>query len=151
MYSAAEIADYIIRKGISTGNPVSNMKLQGLLYFSQAFYLVVANGKRLFDERLYKWDWGPVCPYVFERYKFLVDRPIEKPFLSEESVKPSDALAIRVLDYVWELFEDKSANLISELTMREPPVAQTPFNQEVEPARMHRHYMKLTEDRLVTA
>ncbi|MDR1420545.1 MAG: DUF4065 domain-containing protein [Treponema sp.] len=64
MASAGEVAKYIIKS-----MPVDNLKLQKLLYYSQAVYLVLNNKKPLFPEPIEAWDYGPVVPPVYREYK----------------------------------------------------------------------------------
>jgi uncharacterized phage-associated protein len=64
MASAQEIAKYIIKS-----LPVDNLKLQKLLYYSQAVYLVLHAKEPLFPEPIEAWDYGPVVPPVYHEYK----------------------------------------------------------------------------------
>jgi uncharacterized phage-associated protein len=64
MTSAKEIAKYIIKS-----LPVDNLKLQKLLYYSQAVYLVLHDKTPLFSEMIEAWDYGPVVPPVYHEYK----------------------------------------------------------------------------------
>ena len=64
MTTAFEVAKYIIKS-----LPVDNLKLQKLLYYSQAVYLVLHNKDPLFIEDIEAWDYGPVVPLVYQVYK----------------------------------------------------------------------------------
>jgi uncharacterized phage-associated protein len=64
MTTALEVAKYIIKS-----LPVDNLKLQKLLYYSQAVYLVLHNKEPLFMEDIEAWDYGPVVPPVYQMYK----------------------------------------------------------------------------------
>jgi uncharacterized phage-associated protein len=64
MASAGEVAKYII-KSLS----VDNLKLQKLLYYSQAVHLVLNDKAPLFPEPIEAWDYGPVVPSVYREYK----------------------------------------------------------------------------------
>jgi len=64
MTTASEVAKYIIKS-----LPVDNLKLQKLLYYSQAVYLVLHNKEPLFKEDIEAWDYGPVVPPVYMEYK----------------------------------------------------------------------------------
>jgi uncharacterized phage-associated protein len=61
---AFEVAKYIIKS-----LAVDNLKLQKLLYYSQAVYLVLHNKEPLFLEDIEAWDYGPVVPVVYQAYK----------------------------------------------------------------------------------
>ena len=64
MATAFDVAEYIIKS-----LPVDNLKLQKLLYYSQAVHLVRHNGTPLFGEDIEAWDYGPVVPPVYRQYK----------------------------------------------------------------------------------
>jgi uncharacterized phage-associated protein len=64
MASAGEVAKYIIKS-----LPVDNLKLQKLLYYSQAVHLVLNDKDPLFPEDIEAWDYGPVVPPVYREYK----------------------------------------------------------------------------------
>lgn len=70
MYSIHTICDYIILKLKSEGEsyPLNNIKLQKLLYYTQAWFLAF-NGRPLFKEYFQAWVHGPVNREVFDRYK----------------------------------------------------------------------------------
>lgn len=51
-----------------TGDLVTNLRLQKLLYFAQGWYLA-RYGKPLFDSPIKAWDLGPVVPEVYHAYK----------------------------------------------------------------------------------
>jgi uncharacterized phage-associated protein len=59
MAKAFEAAKYIINS-----LPVDNLKLQKLLYYSQAVHLVLNGKLPLFNEAIEAWDYGPVVPRV---------------------------------------------------------------------------------------
>ena len=64
MTTAFEVAKYIIKS-----LPVDNLKLQKLLYYSQAVHLVLHDKEPLFPEDIEAWDYGPVVPPVYHEYK----------------------------------------------------------------------------------
>jgi uncharacterized phage-associated protein len=77
MASAAEVAKYIIKS-----LPVDNLKLQKLLYYSQAVHLVLNDKAPLFPEDIEAWDYGPVVPPVYREYKpygFDILPPADEP------------------------------------------------------------------------
>ena len=70
MYSALSVAHYIISYCDAHGNGISNLKLQKILYFVQAEFLVSTPGNRpCFKEQIEAWDFGPVVPIVYHLYK----------------------------------------------------------------------------------
>jgi uncharacterized phage-associated protein len=66
--TAATVARYIVRFFQEAGDPVSNLKLQKLLYYCQGWHLAI-RGSVLFEDRLEAWVHGPVQPSVYGTYK----------------------------------------------------------------------------------
>jgi len=76
MTTAFDVAKYIIKS-----LAVDNLKLQKLLYYSQAVYLVLHNKEPLYPEEIEAWDYGPVVPPVYHEYKkhgFDIIPPVEE-------------------------------------------------------------------------
>lgn len=68
MYKALDVAKYIIDKCNEKNMAIGNLKLQKVLYFVQAEFLVVKNTP-CFVEEIEAWDFGPVIPEVYREYK----------------------------------------------------------------------------------
>lgn len=67
-YSALDISEYIIYYIQSSGGIISPLKLQKILYFVQADFLV-STGKPCFSDEIFAYDYGPVIPSVYQKYK----------------------------------------------------------------------------------
>ncbi len=66
-YMAIELADWFLRKvNRPAGDTLNLMKLQVLLYFSEAWSLAVYE-RELFAEEIQAWDHGPVVQSVWDR------------------------------------------------------------------------------------
>lgn len=68
MYDVMTVAEYIIYRCNNLQKTISNLKLQKILYFVQAEFLVV-KGLPCFQARIEAWDFGPVVPEVYQKYK----------------------------------------------------------------------------------
>lgn len=68
MYSANEVARYIIAYEHQQNRCVSNLRLQVLLYFVQAKYLV-STGNPLFWTPIEAWTSCPVVPLVYQEFR----------------------------------------------------------------------------------
>lgn len=68
MYSALDVARYIIWYCKQSNYVISNLKLQKILYFVQADFLV-NRGTPCFYEEIEAWDFGPVVPEVYHEFK----------------------------------------------------------------------------------
>lgn len=70
MTSALDVARYIVNKSYEYHYAISNLKLQKLLYFCQAVFLVDSKGEATcFSEEIEAWDFGPVVPCVYRAFK----------------------------------------------------------------------------------
>jgi uncharacterized phage-associated protein len=116
MAPAREVAKYIIKS-----LPVDNLKLQKLLYYSQAVHLVLNGGAPLFPEPIEAWDYGPVVPEVYHAYKlhgFDILPPIDEPV-------NLDFKEIRVVDMALNCFGELSGPALINQTHGEPPWRDT--------------------------
>jgi uncharacterized phage-associated protein len=67
-YTANRVADTLIDLARKEDIEISNLKLQKLLYYAQAWSLVLRD-EPLFLEDFEAWVHGPVVPAVFRRFK----------------------------------------------------------------------------------
>ncbi|GHU64163.1 hypothetical protein AGMMS49983_09310 [Clostridia bacterium] len=68
MYRANEVAAWIIKQSVAKGQPITNLKLQKLLYYIQGAFLALRDAP-LFDEEILAWKHGPVVREVYDQYK----------------------------------------------------------------------------------
>ncbi len=78
-YSCQDVANFFICFANETGSFISNLKLQKLTYYAQAWHL--ANfGEPIFDEDFQAWVHGPVIYSLWKSYNKYGYLPItEKP------------------------------------------------------------------------
>ena len=77
--TANQIADYFLNFCHEHGDVLTNLKLQKLVYYAQAWYLAL-NDKPLFGDRVEAWVHGPVIPPLYRRFRKHGWKPItEKP------------------------------------------------------------------------
>lgn len=98
--TAQEIATYLIWLAHEHGSFISNLKLQKLLYYAQAWHLAVFE-RPLFVDQLEAWVHGPVVPSVYRRFRAYgfrnIDEPVDAPDLPEQTVQFLRELAERYL------------------------------------------------------
>lgn len=71
MYNAIDISKYIVNYELDNGRTVNVLRLQKLLYFVQALFIVnQENNNPCFYQDIEAWDCGPVIPEVYAEYKF---------------------------------------------------------------------------------
>ena len=92
------------------------MKLQKLLYYSQAWSLVW-DGRPMFSPKIEAWANGPVVRKVFKTYQgqFKVSNALEG---NKTALKPVER---ETVDAVLKFYGDKDGFYLSELTHRERP------------------------------
>lgn len=100
MYDVLTIASYIVKYSWEKGYSLSNLKLQKLLYFIQAQFLV-SKKQACFNQDIEAWEYGPVVPAVYQKYKMYGGASI--PYAGEkitQIIELSDEKLIdRVIDY----------------------------------------------------
>lgn len=112
MASAHDVAAYILSKR----GRMTAMKLQKLVYYSQAWHLVWES-KRLFPERISAWANGPVVKDLYARHRgrfHVEDWPKGDP----ANLTPDEQSSV---DAVLEYYGEMTAHQLSELTHREAP------------------------------
>lgn len=78
---AMDLADYVIIKANELNKPVQNLKLQKVMYFLNADYMLNNNGKSLIeDEKFERWDYGPTIRSVYYEYSSYGSSEINIPF-----------------------------------------------------------------------
>lgn len=98
-YRALEVARYIITKCSGMGLPVSNLKLQKMLYFLWVDYYK-KTGRRLFADEICAWKLGPVVPEVYYEYCQYAGMPINMCYVSEIDKEDESILDELILKYV---------------------------------------------------
>lgn len=97
--------------------PMTSMKLQKLVYYSQAWHLVW-DEERLFDDRIEAWANGPVCPKLYAQHRGM--------FVVEPGSISGDPNALTAsqresVQAVCDSHGDISAADLSRMTHMEPP------------------------------
>ncbi|MBD5515399.1 MAG: DUF4065 domain-containing protein [Lachnospiraceae bacterium] len=91
-YSAMEIANFIIDTCTKNHNPVSNLRLQKLLYFVWVdFYR--ETGRYIFLDNMQAWQLGPVVPDVYYEYCAYGGKPIN--LCCETFISPEDTAILK--------------------------------------------------------
>ncbi len=87
-YRAMDVANFIIDTCTKSNDPVSNLRLQKLLYFVWVdFYR--ETGRYVFPDNIQAWQLGPVVPEIYYEYCPYGGRPIN--LRCETSIKEEDA------------------------------------------------------------
>jgi uncharacterized phage-associated protein len=116
--SALTVADYFLYKANKEKKPLTNKKLQKLVYYAQAWSLVL-NNKKLFSEPIEAWVHGPAVRSLYGQYKSFGFNPIIKN-VEESSLKVS-VKDKELLDQVWDIYGKLDAGYLEMLTHSEQP------------------------------
>ena len=69
-YNVLDVCRHVINYSNEQNYGISNLKLQKILYFIQAYFLTTeGNNKPCFNEKIEAWDFGPVVPEAYQEYK----------------------------------------------------------------------------------
>ena len=144
MTTEFDVARYILEKQ----GEISAMKLQKLLYYSQAWSMVW-DERTLFDADFEAWANGPVLPTIYDihRGQFLVDSSL---FQNGDASNLDDE-ASDTVDQVLKVYGDKTAQWLSNLTHDEAPWKDargdlSPMdrsNAVIEKGQIHEYYSGL--------
>ncbi|MCI8483407.1 MAG: DUF4065 domain-containing protein [Lachnospiraceae bacterium] len=136
MYHVLDVCRHVINYSNEQDYGISNLKLQKILYFIQAFFLINSpKGEACFSEKIEAWDFGPVVPEAYHEYKqygggdiptidfyFKFDR--KDPWSSEKIAYSDDQITEgdrRLMDEVVDRFADYTATDLVNLTHRQAP------------------------------
>lgn len=113
MAQVLDVADYILKQR----GPLTAMKLQKLVYYSQAWSLVW-DEKPLFDDEIQAWANGPVCPTLYSHHRGAFNLPA--------GAIPGDADKLGdnerdTIDRVLAFYGDRNSQWLSDLTHMERP------------------------------
>ena len=110
------IALYILHMGYE----ITNLSLQKLLYYVKGFsYLML--GKDIIEEECEAWAYGPVIPYIYEKYKKLGNSVIPDYDVSIEYGRLLSSKEIAVLDHTVNCLGIFNGKVLMELTHKEKP------------------------------
>lgn len=118
MYKVQEIAEYVIYYVYTKGNIVTNLKLQKILYYIQAEFLV-GTQKQCFREHIEAWSFGPVVPCVYMKYNIYGNSFIYPP-RNDISYKFSSADK-RKVEHIVDACSAYSSSMLTEITQRQTP------------------------------
>lgn len=134
VYSALEVARHIVNYSYSSKQYISAMKLQKIMYFVQAEFLI-SHGRLCFADDIEAWDFGPVVPAVLHEFlrfgscsippvtHYFVDDKnaffgIRKVVFKDCTISDKDK---SVIDDIVDYFVDYSAADLTDLTQKQKP------------------------------
>lgn len=118
-----DIARYYLIRASEDGDLITNLKMQKLVYYAYAWVLV-RQGKRLFNEPIEAWPNGPVVRSLYQDLKKYGSMPISDEYVinGEELVRRITVNGVKDdLDAVYEEYMPKAAFELVALTHSEKP------------------------------
>lgn len=142
------IVDYLLCECRERGEMLTNLKLQKLLFYAQAWHLALKE-QELFAEDFQAWVHGPVLVSQYHKFKDFKWKPIdvelERPDLGEELNS--------FLDEIVDVFGSENAVALEIMTHREPPWREArgdlaphePGNNYISKKTMAEYYRSFSE------
>lgn len=130
MYPASLIADVFVRLAIREGQPLTQMKVQKMVFFAHGYHLA-KYGTPLVRENIKAWKFGPVVPKIYDDYVLygsnnIIDTSLSKyKDSSDQNLQKLDEQAKEAIEYTWEATKDVSAIALSNWTHQ----AGSPWSQ----------------------
>ena len=156
MYNVLDVATYVIKYAHNSGceESMSNLKLQKILYYIQAAFLVEKN-KKCFNEAIIAWEFGPVIPEVYQKYKIYGRRGIpkqenrkvlqldcEKMRIIKKEVTEISRGDKRLIEKVVDTYATITEPIaLAKKTCEEDPWKNTSLNKEIKNSLIRKSYL----------
>lgn len=111
MYNALDVAKYVINYCNQKQQPISNLKLQKLLYFLWVDFYKQRNCS-LFHDNICAWQLGPVVPDVYYEFCSYAGLPIDRNYCVE-NIEINDKV---IIEKIVDNYINKSAFELVEMT-----------------------------------
>lgn len=136
MLDVIDVARYIVNYSNDKEYVITNLRLQKLLYFVQAYYLAFTDSKEpCFDDEIEAWDFGPVVPSAYHEFKIYGSGNIpkinsfisfddqdvwnsEREVFNEDKIPEDDR---EIIESVVDQFANYSTTDLVSLTHRQKP------------------------------
>jgi uncharacterized phage-associated protein len=143
-----EVADFLLSRSRDAGEILTNLKLQKLLYYAQAWFMALYD-RELFSEDFQAWAHGPVLPSQYHRFKNYTWQPlavdVAEPTTTNEVVEH--------LMEIIEVFGTETAVALEQMTHCEKPWVEaragipdgSASTNQIQKASMRDYYRSLSE------
>lgn len=129
MISANQVADFFLAFAKEHGDYISQLKLQKMVYYADAWFLV-NNGSPLVSEEFEAWVHGPVVRTLYHRFKEYRWNPI----LEDVAFPDLDELQAEHLAEIYDEFGKYSGYELEQMTHDEQPWIEARGNCEPDEA-----------------
>ncbi len=122
-YPIIDIANKIIANtDINQGETISNLKLQKMLYYLKGFF-IAAIDKKLFDDSIEAWQYGPVVRTAYFHFKDFGNNSIS--LRGDENIITLPKIEEELFNEVMEEYGQFSAIKLMNMTHEELPWKKT--------------------------
>lgn len=107
---------YLINKFTEKEIPVTQLQVQKIMYFFEAYYMCEKKVDKLYECNFNAWTFGPVAIPLHKAYKAFEGRPI---ILTEEQINIGNNISEdkrKILDYIFEVFGKMTPAQLVNLT-----------------------------------
>lgn len=160
-YNVLQVSQYIINYSIENDIQITNLKLQKLLYYTQAAFLTEYD-EPCFEEEIEHWRHGPVVSKVYSHYKGYIDKNINdiQHECLDMYIDANANIAVRKIIYNINDFYIEDIELINniiqsyrntdpwdlvEKTHEEDPWTETHTNEIIDKKRIQSYFYKHRE------
>lgn len=129
-YSAKAIANAFLQIGRNEKKPITQMKLQKLVYIAHGWNLALFN-EPLIDDSIEAWQHGPVIPNLYNEFKGFRGNPITEDATEVEidfdtfdivytpiTLPDEDEVVHKLIRKIWDKYGHLSGPQLSDLTHR---------------------------------
>ena len=112
-------AYYLIKLFNEDQKAVTQLQVQKIMYFFEAYYMVIKQTDKLYECNFNAWAFGPVAIPLYQNLKVFGESNIT---LTEEQKKLGESITNEkkeILDYIYKVFGNLSAMKLVELTHKE--------------------------------
>ena len=138
---ALKLAEFFIRKFFESDGPITDLKLQKLLYYAQGVAFGRANMK-LIKEPFLAWEHGPVIREVWEHYNSHGRNPLPRDEDTDLSEIHENSEVLALLEETISLYGVYDAWYLRDKTHSESPWLETKRNDVISDKKMIRFFRK---------
>ncbi len=109
------VAKYLICKYNSKGTAITQLKLQKLLYFIEAYYMAKYDKDNLYNDNFKAWTYGPVSEKIYSKYKKYMDLNIAE-VCDDNETDLNDESIIESINSVYSIFGKLTSSQLITLT-----------------------------------
>ena len=158
MNRAIDVAYFVINYANDHKYNISNLKLQKLLYYIQAAFLLKSEGKELcFSDRINAWLHGPVVETVYYSFSKFGGKPIPKQNYVEKVVLKDRKLVLVNQLFAYEILAERDRKIVENVldqllryeawdlvnrTHEEDPWKSTKPDEEITPECIYAYFRK---------